>query len=246
MHIKGLLFDINGTLTDIKTDEGYEDIYRTLSNLLSYQGIIIDAKTLKSQYFQIMDKQLAASETRHPEFDAVAIFAEILGLQATAYTQQLAPEKLQMLPLFLAETFRAASRFRLQLYPGVAETIKQLHDRYRLAIVSDGQTAYARPELNAVELSQYFNPVIISGDFGYRKPDKRLFRKALTALAMTPDEVLFIGNDMYRDVHGPRKLGIRTVFFRSNQGQQEKEGVQPDYIIHSFPELLDAIAYFER
>jgi len=96
-----------------------------------------------------------------------------------------------------------------------------------------------------VGLSDYFDPIIISGDFGYRKPDKRLFIAALTAMKMEPSEVLFVGNDMYRDVHGAQKLGIKTVFFKSNQGLQKKEGVDPDYIIYRFTELLNAICFFE-
>ena len=39
MEIKGILFDINGTLTDIKTDEGNEEIYRAIAHVLTYQGI---------------------------------------------------------------------------------------------------------------------------------------------------------------------------------------------------------------
>ena len=63
---------------------------------------------------------------------------------------------------------------------------------------------------------------------------------------MEPSEVLFVGNDMYRDVYGAQKLGIKTVFFRSNQGQQEKEGVEPDYIVYNFQELLNAVRFFEE
>jgi len=122
---------------------------------------------------------------------------------------------------------------------------RQLHPKYHLAIISDGQTAYAVPELNAVGLSGYFDPIIVSGDFGYRKPDERLFAAALTAMKMEPSEVLYVGNDMYRDVYGAQKLGMKTVFFKSNQGAQEKEGVKPDYIIYNFPELLNAIRFFE-
>jgi putative hydrolase of the HAD superfamily len=133
----------------------------------------------------------------------------------------------------------------LQLYPGVKDTIRHLHPKYHLAIISDGQTAYAVPELNAVGLSGYFDPIIISGDFGYRKPNERLFRAALTAMKMEPSEVLFVGNDMYRDVYGAQRLGMKTVFCKSNQGTQEKEGTRPDYLIYNFPELLDAIRFFE-
>ena len=39
MIVKGIIFDINGTLTDIRTNEWHDDVYRVISNLLSYQGI---------------------------------------------------------------------------------------------------------------------------------------------------------------------------------------------------------------
>jgi putative hydrolase of the HAD superfamily len=38
---------------------------------------------------------------------------------------------------------------------------------------------------------------------------------------------------------------MKTVFFKSNQGTQEKKGVEPDYIIYNFPELLNAVRFFE-
>jgi putative hydrolase of the HAD superfamily len=134
----------------------------------------------------------------------------------------------------LAETYRAASRFRLQLYPSVMDTLRQLQPKYHLAAITDAQVAYALPELNAVGLSGFYDPIIVSENFGYRKPDDRLFKKVLAGMKMQPSEVLFVGNDMYRDVFGAQKLGIKTVFFKSNQGVQEKVGVQPDYIIYNF------------
>ena len=245
MQIKGIIFDINGTLTDIHTNEGHDEIYRVLSNVLSYQGIVLEPHVVKELYFQIMKEQRAAREGRHPEFDAIGIFHTILTQYATDFTRGLSPQKLEQLPRLLAETYRAASRFRLQPYPGVVDTIRQLHQNYHLAIVSDGQTAYAVPELNTVGLAGYFDPIIISGDVGVRKPHERLFTDALTAMKMTPSEVLFVGNDMYRDVYGAKRVGMTTVFCKSNQGLAEKEGVKPDYIIYQFPELLTAIRFFE-
>ena len=245
MQVKGIIFDINGTLTDIHTNEGHDEIYRILSNVLSYQGIVLEPHVVKDLYFQIMKEQRAAREGRHPEFDAIGIFHTILTQYATDFTRGLSPQKLEQLPRLLAETYRAASRFRLQPYPGVVDTIRQLHQNYHLAIVSDGQTAYAVPELNTVGLAGYFDPIIISGDVGVRKPHERLFTDALTAMKMTPSEVLFVGNDMYRDVYGAKRVGMTTVFCKSNQGLAEKEGVKPDYIIYQFPELLTAIRFFE-
>lgn len=245
MIVKGIVFDVNGTLTDIQTNEWHDDVYRVISNLLSYQGMAIEPANLKDMYFRTIEEQLKLSNQHHPEFDVSGVFRTIIEHYATDFTRTLSAAKIEQLPMILAELHRSASRFRLQLYPGVADTICQLHTRYALAAVSDGQSAYAIAELNAVKLSGYFDPVIVSGDFGYRKPDQRLFATALNAMKLDPLEVVYVGNDMYRDVHGAQKLGMKTVFFKSNQGTQDIDGVKPDYIIYNFPELINAIHFFE-
>jgi putative hydrolase of the HAD superfamily len=232
--------------TDILTNEWHEDIYRILSNLFSYQGISLGPDEVKDLYFHIIKEQREACNEQYPEFDAVGIFREIINRHATDYTRRRPPEKLDQLPLFLAETFRAASRYRPKLYSGVEETINQLRLKYHLAIISDGQSAYAVPELNAVGLLGSFDPVIISGDFGFRKPDPRMFKNALTLMQIKPSEVLFVCNDIYRDVYGAQKLGIKTVFFPIKSRAAGKKGVEPDYITYNFPELLNAVRFFEE
>ncbi|MDU9050392.1 MAG: HAD family hydrolase [Candidatus Electrothrix sp. Rat3] len=244
MIIKGLIFDINGTVTDINTNEWHSEIYRVLSNLLLYQGISLSEQEVRDLYNRLLKSQRKAGGEQHPEFNATGIFQEIIDQHATAYTLNLPAAKLEQLPLFLAETFRAASLFRLKRYRGVTDTIKELHQHYQLAALSDGQTAWAVPELRAVGLLDYFSPVVVSGDHGFRKPDQRLFAMTLEAMQLQPEEVLFVGNDMYRDVFGAQQFGLKTVFFQSNQGRQKYEGTEPDYIIYNFPELLNAVRFF--
>jgi putative hydrolase of the HAD superfamily len=245
MAIKGIVFDVNGTLIDIHTNEWHDDVYRVIGNLLSYQGIALDPSVIKDLYFRIIKEQRAASVERQAEFDVVAVFREIVAQHSTDFTRALSMEKCELLPLFMAEVHRSASRVRLQLYPGVAGTIEQLHAKYRLAIVSDAQTAYAVPELHASGIGHHFDPIIVSGNYGYRKPDVRLFQRALDGMRLGPSEVVFVGNDLYRDIHGPQKLGIKTVHFRSGEMTSNKGDATPDYTIYHFPELLDAVRYFE-
>lgn len=244
--IKGLVFDINGTVTDILTDESNGEIYRVISNLLDYQGIELAPDDLRSLYFEINKRQRRTSPEKYPEFDVVELFREIVCLYGSDYTCSMPKHKLELLPEFLAEAFRAASRFRLQLYPGVLEVLESLCRDYRLAALSDGQSVWAIPELRSVGLLDYFDPVIVSSDLGYRKPDRRMFELVLAQLEMTQEEVLFVGNDMYRDVFGAARLGIKTVFFRSNQGEQRKSGAEPDYIIYDFKELPEAIRFLSN
>jgi putative hydrolase of the HAD superfamily len=245
MKIKGILFDVNGTLINIHTDEGMDEIYRAVSHFLTYQGIYLHRGEVRDQYFRIMEKQIKAAGEEHPEFNVVALWREFLDLNMNP-ARPPRRDTLEAMPRFLAEMYRGISRHRLELYPGVKTVLDELKTRFALAVVSDGQSAWALPEMRALGIDGYFDPIVISSDYGFRKPDPRLFQVALNGIGAGPEEVLFVGNDMYRDVFGARQIGMKTVFFISNQGRRHTEGVEPDYIIHRFAELRQAIEFFER
>jgi putative hydrolase of the HAD superfamily len=244
MEIRALLFDVNGTLIDIETDEWMEEAYRAVAHFLTYQGIALHRGEVRDLYFQIMKTQLAASKEIYPEFDVVAVWREVLRRYATEYTRSLGPEKLSQMPLFLAELQRGVSRKRLAAFPQTREILVQLKTRHMLAVVSDAQSAYGLAELRAVGLADYFAPIIISGDYGYRKPDARLFQAALTELQVLPEEAIFVGNDRFRDVLGARQVGMKTILFcpRGNSGGSSE--TEPDYILYNHADLPRAIEFF--
>ena len=240
MKIKGLIFDINGTLIDIHTDEGMEEIYRAIAHFLTYYDIHLHRWEVRDEYFRIMDEQRQASGEHHPEFDVVALWRDFLDAQG-AMEKIVPPSVRQEMPLFLARMYRGISRHRLELYPEVLPILDELKEWFKLAVVTDAQSAWALPEMRAVGLVSYFDPIIISGDYGYRKPDRRLFEAALSGLGMAPEEVVFVGNDMHHDVYGAQRVGLKTIFFSSNQGKKQMDGVEPDYIIHQFAEIRQAL-----
>lgn len=239
--IRGLIFDINGTVTDILTNEEQNDLYRVVSNFLIYQGVFVPPEELRRLYFDINKRQRLDGKERYPEYDAVELFAEIIDNAATGYTGRLPKKKTKLLPEITAELFRAASLFQLKLYPDVKKTLKRLKKKYRLAAVSDGQSLWAKAELNAVGLEDFFDPLLVSSDFGYRKPDRRLFKKALKKMELTPEEVIFIGNDLYRDVYGANETGIKSIFFKSNQGDHTYLSAKPNRTIFRFSDLEEAV-----
>jgi putative hydrolase of the HAD superfamily len=238
MDIRAVAFDVNGTMVRILTEDGDEQVFRAAAHFLTYQGIELHRHELRDSYFQIMKEQLRASPEKYPEFDAVRIWRSIVEDHATDFTRALPAAKLQQLPQFLAEMTRGVSRRRLGLYPHVREVLDVLHARYPLAIVTDGQSAYARSELHKAGLLGYFDPVIVSGDHGYRKPDQRLFQFALDGMAVAAENALYVGNDMYRDIYGAQEAGLTTVMFDSDQGEKTYRDCRPDYTITDFRDLL--------
>jgi putative hydrolase of the HAD superfamily len=55
-----------------------------------------------------------------------------------------------------------------------------------------------------------FDPVIISGDVGLRKPDPRIFQLVLDRLGLPADRVAFV-DDVAPNVAGAAELGIRAI-----------------------------------
>ncbi len=243
MELQAILFDVNGTLVDIETDEGRGRIYRTISRYLEYLGAEVAPDTLRDRYFALVAAQLQASPEEFPEFDAVAVWRTLL---AEVLAEPPAPDQIRALPRFLAQLQRAISRRRLTLYPDVARVLTELRPHYALGVVTDAQTTNAVPELRAVGLADLLSPIVVSGDYGYRKPDPRLFAHALEALQLRPEQALYVGNDMYRDIFGAQQAGLRTVFFSTQYGNKAHDGVAPDAIIDHFAALPAAIARLAR
>ncbi len=239
--IRAVAFDVNGTLVEIRTDEGMEQIYRSAGHTLTYAGISLRRGEVRDLYNRYLKQQKADSPEKHAEYDAVGIWRRIVEEHASDYTRSMPPAKLAELPTFLAELTRGVSRRRLALYPNVRAVLTTLRTLMPIAVVTDAQSAWARAEMNQVGLLEYFDTIVVSGDHGFRKPDTRLFQYALDAMGVPAAQTLYVGNDMYRDIFGAREAGMRTAMFTSDQGTKEHRDCRPDFMIDDHLELLDLL-----
>ena len=238
MEIRAIAFDVNGTLVRIRTDDHLEQIFRAAGHFLTYQGIDLRRHQVRDRYFELLKDQQRNSSEAEPEFDAVGIWRTIIHENSSDFTRALAPEKLAQLPLFLAEMYRGISRSKLKLFPHVREMLDALTGTMPLSLVTDAQTAYARGELHKVGILDYFDPIVVSGDHGFRKPDPRLFAVAIEAMGVPAANTLYVGNDMHRDIYGAREAGMQTMMFDSDQGTKSYKGCVPDHRITDYRDLL--------
>ena len=242
--IRGLLFDLNGTLIDICTNEEDFHTYRVTANFLDYYGVKITPEQLKDKFFALNRRQRKESKEKFPEFDVSKIFYEIIENYSASLsgTEKERQERLSLADI-ASRVFRAASRHNLALYDGVKDILDIFRNKYKMAAVSDGQTLWAVPEMTRCSLEEYFSFVLVSGDLGFRKPDKRMFEMAVEKMALPAEEIVFIGNDMYRDIYGAKNAGLKCIFFQSNQGDHTHHGAEADYIIYHFRELVNAVNF---
>lgn len=95
--------------------------------------------------------------------------------------------------------------------PGTAEALERLRAAgVRLGVVSNSD-GRAEEGLEAAGLRGYFEVVIDSQLVGFEKPDPRIFEAALRRMALSPEEVLYVG-DLYEvDVVGARRARMDVV-----------------------------------
>lgn len=94
----------------------------------------------------------------------------------------------------------------------------------RLNAVCDGL-----PELAAVKTR------VISSTVGFQKPSPQFFEALLAIVGRQPHEVLFVGDDLENDVHGPRQVGIAAVHL---DRRAETIGPRDSSSIQSLDELI--------
>jgi putative hydrolase of the HAD superfamily len=83
-------------------------------------------------------------------------------------------------------------------------------------------------ELHTHGLLEYFEFVLSSCDYGFRKPNPFFYNVALARLKLTPEDVCMVGDKVEYDVIGAYKAGIRPFWY--NTGDQ-KDSRADDCII---------------
>lgn len=225
---KAVLFDLYGTIIDIRTDEGDPGIWSALAQYLGYLGVAIAGEELKRQYQARVDFQLKASPHPYPEVDVFAVFRDIFA----AYGKmKVSREKV----ITAAMLFRSLSRRQFGLFTDAVAVLKRLRARYSLALVSDAQWVFTEPELEMTGLRDLFDVRVLSSRLGYKKPDPRLFAKALGAIHVLPEHALYVGDNPARDLVGAKRAGLKSVLFR---GADNGANVyRPDACIQAHDEL---------
>ena len=240
-QLKVVLFDIYGTLVDIHTNEHRDDAFESLSRFLEYRRVFISGRELKELYFDHINQQIARSREKHPEVDVVRAFGHVLRERGRTTDRYLT--------MITAQLYRSLSREHLRLYDDTFWTLNEFRKRYRLGIVSDAQRVFCKPELRALRLENFFDALVISSDYGFRKPDPRLLHIALAALDAPASEAAYIGNKYETDLVGAKAAGI-AVAGLIRQSEKEKQAYgnehRPDFVTGDLRDALREISEIEK
>jgi 2-haloacid dehalogenase len=218
-------FDCYGTL--IHWEDG---ILRCLHRILAVHGKDTDDATILQLYgdFEARAEQGEYRRYREVLESVVKQFGEQLGFSPTEQEARSLPESL---PLW-------------RPWPDTVSALRELQDRFRLAIISnvdDDLFAATRPQL---ELE--FDQVITAQQAGAYKPSLKILELALTRVGVPAHRVLHVGQSFYHDVIPAQALGLATVWVnrpsaRTGVGAVKAVEGRPDLQVSSLAELAAQI-----
>ncbi|MGV3465185.1 MAG: HAD family hydrolase [Heyndrickxia sp.] len=116
----------------------------------------------------------------------------------------------------------------------IVNTIKM---QVKVAIVTNGSIQRQKAKIINKNLNSCFDIIIISEEVGFSKPDQRIFELALNKLNVQPEETLFVGDDIEKDIGGCQNANIKGIWFNPHKIKNHTE-IKPYAEINSFDKLL--------
>jgi putative hydrolase of the HAD superfamily len=124
----------------------------------------------------------------------------------------------------------------IELYPDVIPVLDALAGQFRIGLLSNGNTYPERCGLGG-----RFSFVIFSQEYGFEKPDRRIFEVALEAAGCLGYELLHVGDSLVGDVSGAQNAGVRSVWLNRARIQNDT-GIEADFEITTLDEVLTICA----
>ncbi len=137
------------------------------------------------------------------------------------------------------EVFLSA-RHEVKLYHDVMPTLEQLHGRYHLCTLTNGNA-----EVERLPLGRWFQYNVQASQVGAAKPAVETFHSICEHLKLKPSQVLHIGDDESCDVEGALAAGMHAIWL--NRDNRPWRGTMPAPLtIKSLTELLPLLAQWSN
>jgi 2-phosphoglycolate phosphatase len=213
--IRGVLFDLDGTLLDTATD-----LVGALNHVRDREGL----------------PEVAVNEFRHLASKGAAglIAAGMPGSDEATF----AARKARFLEYYAANSTRFTKPFE-----GVLEMLERLRRKgIPWGVVTNKHERLALPLLRVTGLLGNSSCVVCGDSLALNKPDPAPVRFACRKLAVAPGEALMVGDDV-RDIDAGRAAGTRTALaaYGYVEPNIDREWLSGTYVIRSPGEVLDLI-----
>ncbi|MEK4701553.1 HAD family hydrolase [Solibacillus sp. FSL R7-0668] len=220
--MKAILFDLDGTLLnrDASVKVFVEKQYERLQDVVGHIS--------KQRY---IERFIELDQRGYVWKDKV--YAQIV--QEFAITKMTAEQ--------LLEDYLHEFKYSCVAFPNLLKMLESLKNaHYRLGIITNGYGQFQMDNIKALQIEHYFDIILVSEWEGMKKPDERIFLKALNQLQVAPCESVFVGDHPENDVRAAKQVGMKGIW-KKDAGWEE---VLADVVIEDLLELVPVLENFEK
>ena len=238
--ITTVMFDMGGTLEAIYSDEeSKQKSAEVLLDMLKSYGLDpgVDAVTLRAALADGWVRYGNYRDATDIELKPVNIWCDYVLTDYDFPREALAPHCEEIAHMW------EVTYYHRTLRPGVARMLEGLKSLgLKIGIISN--TAALFQVFDVLEdygIRDYMDDVTLSSVTGIRKPCVDIFTVSMRQLQSKPEECVYVGDTISRDVIGPRRAGIaKTIQIYSKLTAEKDSGrvyeFAPDYVV---PEIYD-------
>jgi putative hydrolase of the HAD superfamily len=244
--IRAVVFDLGGTLEDLYYDEAIRmEATRGLQQLLTECGLDprLPLPELQSTVLAGMKAYTSWREKSEVELPPERVWQDFVFLNHGLPKDRLAAAAEDI-------TFFYETRFHIRtMRPEAPATLEALSARgLRLAVISNIiSRRMVQVKLEEYGLAHYFDPVITSSNFGWRKPNERIFLETARLMGAPPAGCAYVGDTVSRDVCGARRAGyalaIQIKSFLTDKADKETDIEPPDTVIHDLRQVVSWVTH---
>jgi FMN hydrolase / 5-amino-6-(5-phospho-D-ribitylamino)uracil phosphatase len=118
------------------------------------------------------------------------------------------------------------ARNDVELFEDVEPALIKLSAHYRLATLSNGNA-----DLERIGLAPFFCVCLNARQIGVGKPHPRCFERLARELQVKPQEILYVGDDPFKDVEAARAAGFFTAWMNRWSTPWPHEVAVPDLVV---------------
>lgn len=217
-----LLLDMDDTILDFKKAEqvALEKTLRSFS-LEPTQEVCARYSAINQGYWEMLErKEVTREELKVRRFGD--LFREYAIAADSALCAKRYVENLAQGHYFL---------------PGAEEAVRSLSKKYKLYLVSNGNTDVQLSRIASAGLEQYFQEVFISQQMGADKPDKLFFERCFAKIpGFEKSKAIIVGDSLTSDIQGGRNAGIATCWINPKK-KPARDDIPADYEIQALNQL---------
>jgi HAD superfamily hydrolase (TIGR01509 family) len=129
---------------------------------------------------------------------------------------------------------------------GAVALVEALAPRFQLGIISNSLPDVQYQKLETLGIRRFFDCIVLSEEFGVRKPDPAIFWHAAGLLGRESEECLYVGDSYAADVVGAKRAGLPVCWFNPGGLHPPQDSVECDFEVRALARVCEIPCLFDK